>query len=113
MPGKKYEFTEEQVKYILENWGKESAHSMKKKFGCTWYAVCKVAESHGLQVPTSNVWTEEQIIILKELSDKYHYTEIARIMDKTENAIYIKARRLGITLIQDRRRWTPEEEIML
>lgn len=34
-------------------------------------------------------------------------------MNKTENAIYIKARRLGITLIQDRRKWTEEEETLL
>lgn len=113
MPGKKYEFTEEQIKYIIDNWGKESPHSMKKKFGCTWYAVCKVAESHGLEIPTSNAWTEEEIKVLKELSDKYHYTEIAKIMGKTENAIYLKARRLGITLIQDRRKWTVEEETLL
>ena len=93
--------------------GKESPHSMKKKFGCTWYAVCKVAESHGLEIPTSNAWTEEEIKVLKELSDKYHYTEIAKIMGKTENAIYLKARRLGITLIQDRRKWTVEEETLL
>ncbi|MEG2232594.1 MAG: hypothetical protein RRY16_01320 [Bacilli bacterium] len=32
------------------------------------------------------------------------------MMDKTENAIYLKARRLGITLIQDRRKWTKEDE---
>lgn len=113
MPGKKYEFTEEQIKYIIDNWGKESPHSMKKKFGCTWYAVCKVAESHGLEIPTSNAWTEEEIKVLKELSDKYHYIEIAKIMGKTENAIYLKARRLGITLIQDRRKWTVEEETLL
>lgn len=113
MPGKKYEFTEEQIKYILDNWGKESPHSMKNKFGCTWYAVCKVAESHGLEIPKSNAWTEEEIKALKELADKYHYTEIAKIMGKTENAIYLKARKLGITLIQDRRKWTVEEETLL
>lgn len=113
MSGKKYEFTEEQIKYIIDNWGKESPHSMKNKFGCTWYAVCKVAESHGLEILTSNAWTEEEIKVLKELSDKYHYTEIAKIMGKTENAIYLKARRLGITLIQDRRKWTVEEETLL
>lgn len=31
-------------------------------------------------------------------------------MGKSKNAIYLKARRLGITLIQDKRKWTPEEE---
>lgn len=49
MAGKKYIFTEEQINYIVENWGKESAHSMKKKFGCSWYAVCRVAEANGLE----------------------------------------------------------------
>lgn len=110
MAGKKYIFTEEQINYIVENWGKESAHSMKKKFGCSWYAVCRVAGANGLEVPTSNEWTEEDIQTLTELSDKFHYIEIADIMGKSKNAIYLKARRLGITLIQDRRKWTPEEE---
>ena len=86
---------------------------MKKKFNCSWYAVCKVAEKHGLEIPTSNEWTNEEIETLKLLSDKYHYSEIANIMNKTENAIYMKARRLGITLIQDRRTWTEEEETLL
>lgn len=110
MARKKYIFTEEQINYIVENWGKESAHSMKKKFGCSWYAVCRVAEANVLEVPTSNEWTDEDIQTLTELSDKFHYIEIADIMGKSKNAVYLKARRLGITLIQDRRKWTPEEE---
>lgn len=110
MRGKKFEFTEEQIQYILDNWGKESAHSMKKKFGCTWYAVVGIAEANGLELPTSNDWTEEEIDTLKLLAEKYHYEDIAKKMGKTENAIYLKARRLGITLIQDRRKWTQDEE---
>ena len=34
-------------------------------------------------------------------------------MNRSENAITLKANRLGIVLIQDRRKWTPEEEEML
>lgn len=30
MKGQKREFTPEEVEYIVNNWGKESAHSMKK-----------------------------------------------------------------------------------
>lgn len=110
MRGKKHEFKEEDKKYIIENWGKESPHSMKKKFNCTWYAVCSVAKEHGLELPTSNEWTEEEVEKLKKLAEIYHYTTIAKIMGKTENAIYLKARKLKITLIQDRREWTKEEE---
>jgi len=113
MKGKKKEFTYEEIQYIINNWRKESVHSMKKRFNCTWSAVCKVAENHGLEIPTSNEWTKEEIETLKLLSDKYHYSEIAKIMNKSENAVYLKARRLGITLIQDRRKWTKDEEIQL
>lgn len=58
-------------------------------------------------------WSKDEIETLKKLSEKYHISEIAKKMDKTENAIYLKAKRLGITLIQDRRKWTKEEEIIL
>lgn len=110
MRSKKFEFSEEQIQYILENWGKESAHSMKKKFGCTWYAIIGIAEANGLELPTSNKWTEEEINTLKLLAEKYHYIDIAEKMGKTENAIYLKARRLNIKLIHNKRQWTKEEE---
>lgn len=113
MRGKQHEFSEDDIKYIVQNWEKESAHSMKKKFGCTWYAVCKVAQDHGLKLPESNEWTDEQINELKELSQKYDKAQIAKIMGKSENAIYLKAKRLEITLIQRRRKWTKEEEDLL
>ena len=113
MGGKKFVFTDEQINYIIQNWGLESPHSMKKKFGCSWYAVCKVAEEYGLELPKSKDWTKEEIDLLKELSSKFHYKEIAKMMDKSENAIYLKSRKLGITLIQDRRKWTEEEEELL
>lgn len=35
MKREKFIFSEEQIQYILNNWGIESAHSMKKRFGCT------------------------------------------------------------------------------
>ena len=105
-----HDFSKEDINYIIQNWGKESPNSMKKKFGCSWYAVCKVAENHGLEIPTSNEWTEKEIEQLKKLSEKYDKGTIADIMGKTENAIYLKARRLHITLIQSRRKWKKEEE---
>lgn len=112
MPSKRI-FTEEEEKYIVDNWEKETIHSMKKKFNCSWYAVASVGEKHGLELPKSNEWTDEEISALKELSEKYHYKEIAKLMGKSENAIYLKAKRLDITLIQDRRKWTEEEEKVL
>ena len=113
MQGKKREFTNEEIQYIVTNWGKKSPHCLKKELNCSWNAVCRVAKEHGLPIPTSNNWTKEEVERLKKLSKDCHYTIIARMMNKSENAIYLKARKLGITLIQDRRNWTPEEEIKL
>lgn len=110
MKGQKREFTPEEVEYIVNNWGKESAHSMKKKFNCSWNAVCRVAEENGLELPKSNNWTKEEVQTLKDLSGKYHYEIIAEKMKKSPNAVDLKAKKLGITLIKDRREWTKEEE---
>lgn len=110
MRGEKFIFNEEQIDYIIKNWGIESVHSMKKRFGCSWYAVIGVAKDNHLELPNSKEWTDAEIETLKLLTEKYHYKDIALMMNKTETAIYLKARRLGITLIQDRRKWTKEEE---
>ena len=106
----KYQFSEEQIKYIKENWDKETAHSLKKKFGCTWYAVNNMAKSLGLEEKETNYWTEEEILQLKELAPRLHYKKIAKKLNKTSNAVYLKARKLNITLIQSGRKWTKEEE---
>ena len=110
MRGQKFEFTLEQEKYIVDNWGKVSAHSMKNMFGCSWEAVVNVAKKYNLDPPKSNKWTEEENELLKKLAPSTHYEDIATIMQKSPTAIYLRAKRLGITLIQDRRTWTSEEE---
>ena len=51
MQGKKFIFTDEQRKYIIDNWYKESIHSMKKKFNCSWYAVASVGKENNLELP--------------------------------------------------------------
>ena len=50
MRGQKFEFTLEQEKYIVDNWGKVSAHSMKNMFGCSWEAVVNVAQKYNLDI---------------------------------------------------------------
>ncbi len=51
--GQKFEFSQEQKDYIKNNWGKESVHSMKNKFGCSWDAVCNVAKEFELDMPSA------------------------------------------------------------
>ncbi len=69
MSKSKFVWTDEIINYLLANWGKESAHSMKLKFGCTWYSIVKKATELGLEEPKNNDWTAEDIIYLKELSN--------------------------------------------
>ena len=105
-----FDWTDAKEKYLKDNWSVETTHSLKLKLECTWYAVTKKAEELGLPPHPSNRWTTKEKQTLRELSEIYHYKTIARMMNKTEDAIYLKARRLGITLLQDRRKWPDEEE---
>ena len=43
-----------------------------------------------------NKWTDSEIELLKELYPKYGKKETAKILNRSENAIAVKARRLGI-----------------
>ncbi len=103
-------FSNKEKEYVKKYWGQESAYSMKEKFGCRWEEVVDLAVSFGLEAPKSNRWTKEEVETLKQLSKTMHYEKIAKKMGKTSNAIYLKARKLGIVLIMDRREWTKEEE---
>ncbi len=87
-----------------------SIHTLKKEYNTTWYTIGKIIESAGLELPKSNAWNKEEVEQLKELSEEFHYKDIALLMNRPEQGIYLKARRLGITLIMNRRKWTPEEE---
>ena len=113
MRAKKFIFSKEQEQYLIDNWEHYSIHRYKKVFGCSWYSVFNKANEIGLVIREDNKWTEEEEKRLSELANKHHYREIARILNRTENAIYLKARRKGIVLIQDRREWTEEEDKFL
>ena len=110
MRGNKKIFTDEEVSYILDNWNKESIYNMRKKFNCSWNSDAEIGRKHNLDIPKANTWTEEEIINLIQLSKKYRLEDIAKIMNKTENAVYLKARKMGISLEQERRKWTKEDE---
>ena len=85
-------------------------HTIKKEYDTTWFTVSKIIEAAGLELPKSNSWTKKELEQLKELSEEYHYKDIALMLNRPEQGIYLKARRSNITLIMNRRKWTPEEE---
>ena len=85
-------------------------HTIKKEYDTTWFTVSKIIEAAGLELPKSNSWTKKELEQLKDLSEEYHYKDIALMLNRPEQGIYLKARRSNITLIMNRRKWTPEEE---
>ncbi len=107
---KKFVFSEEQEQFLIDHWQEFSIHKFKTIFGCSWSAVFKKAQEMGLDMKKEERWTENDEALLREYAKKYHYATIAKKMNKTDAAIYLKARRLGIVLIQDRRKWTEDEE---
>jgi len=113
MKRKKYNWTAKDDQFLIENWDVMSIYQMKKTLGCSWELVASKAEKLGFEVPTNNDWSEEEKELLVMLADEYHYREIANMMNRSEQAIYLKARKMGVVLIQDRRKWTLEEEQQL
>jgi|GEM_PF-2204387 len=112
MPSK-YEFSDEQIEYIKENWGKESAHSMKKRFGCTVYVIVKLAESLGYEKPKSSskkLWTKEEEEILRTHAFDKTAKEIAKMINRSTVAVETYANKHDIKL---NRSWSKEEETYL
>ena len=107
----KNDFTDEEKKYIIDNWNKESISSMRKKLKCGWKTVAKFATSNGLELPKSNKWTDDEVSMLIELSKKYSAEQIAMKLNKSKNSVYLKARKMDIIFYGQRRKWTKEEEL--
>lgn len=78
-----FDWKPKDVEYIIENWGKESAHSMKKRFNCSWQTVANKAKELGLSEPVDPTWTAEEVDTLIGLAKKgVHYKKIAEVMEK-------------------------------
>jgi len=96
----------EEGKYLLE-----ITKIMNKKD----LTILKKAKELGLTIKRENQrkWTREEQEELIELSKTKKISELVKILDRTSSSIKDQARRLGITLIPDRRNWTEEEYKLL
>lgn len=96
----------EEGKYLLE-----ITKIMNKKD----LTILKKAKELGLTIKRENQkkWTREEQEELIELSKIKKISELVKILDRTSSSIKDQARRLGITLIPDRRNWTEEEYKLL
>ena len=41
-------------------------------------------------------WSQEELIRLEELTEKYPLATVARILNRSENAVFLKRQRTGI-----------------
>ena len=106
----KREFNEEEISFIVNNWGSISCYRMRKVLSCSYEALIKVAKKYNLEIPKSNAWSNEEESLLKELAPLKSIDEIGKILNKSSNAISIKARKMGIVILSSKRNWTKEEE---
>lgn len=73
----------------------KTAMQIAKENNCTDANIYRVMKRFGIP-RRKRKWTEEQIKVLLDYSDKYTFKEIAQFLDKTYDAIRIKASQLGI-----------------
>ena len=106
-------FTDEELDYILDNWGKMNVHSIARELHTSWNSIARLAEGMGLEVPRNNYWTEGEIELLRHLAEEMPYQEMTKYIHRPAEAIREKANDLGIVLKHNIRIWTPEEEDLL
>ena len=104
-------WTKEEDNYIIENFNKISFSKMADYFNCGIVTVQRRAISLGLPVERKTIrrWTEEEIKILKELSETEINTTIAEVLNRSVEEVNKYARKIGIKLIF-KRRWTKEQK---
>lgn len=105
------EFTQEQIQFIKANHETMTIHAMADELGLNWTTVQNKMRDLGLPcVIEDKTWSEKDVTKLRNLAAQgKSVEEIAELMNRTDNAIYIAARRRGIKIYQSNRKWSLEE----
>lgn len=106
---KAFQFTEENVIYIKENWGKETITNMSNEIGCSRKALSREAKKLGFIRKDKVRWETYEDNLLKEKIGTLSVGEIADVLGRTTNSVYNRITKLGIA----QNVWTPEEEALL
>lgn len=96
------------IEYLKENINKMSLVQLQKELEVSYYQITDKIEELGLEYNKNN-WTEEEEKILIELSSRVYIREIAKILNRTEQAIITKARKMGLDYLTLKRNFTEEE----
>ncbi len=104
-------YTEEELKFIKDNWGKIPVTDMARTLGVTRAMVQTQANIMNLPRLGNNPyqkWTDEKIEELRQLAKTKTITELAKKYKTTNEAIQTVASRNCITLIDEKVHWTEE-----
>lgn len=96
------------VKFLKENINVLSLSQIQKELEVNYYQIIDKLEELGIEYD-NNFWSEEEVNILTELSSKVYIREIAKILNRTEDAIIAKANKIGLDYITLKRIYTDEE----
>jgi len=102
-------WTEEKEKYLLENYDKIGITELGNEIDVPYNQILKKLKELGIEWETRK-WKEEEIQILREMAQTCHYTEIAKVLNRSVGSISGKAFDLGIETISDYRKFTDEEK---
>lgn len=96
------------VKFLKENINNLSLSRIQKELEVNYYQIIDKLDELGIKYD-NNFWSEEEINILTELSSKVYIRELAKILNRTEEAIISKANRMGLDYISLKKNYTDEE----
>lgn len=96
------------VKFLKENINNLSLSQIQKELEVNYYQIIDKLDELGIKYD-NNFWSEEEINILTELSSKVYIRELAKILNRTEEAIISKANRMGLDYISLKKNYTDEE----
>lgn len=96
------------VKFLKENINILSLSQIQKELEVNYYQIMDKLDELGIEY-NSNFWSEEEINILTELSNKVYIRELAKILNRTEGAIISKANKMGLDYITLKKNYKTEE----
>lgn len=96
------------VKFLKENINILSLSQIQKELEVNYYQIMDKLDELGIEYD-SNSWSEEEINILTELSNKVYIRELAKILNRTEGAIISKANKMGLDYITLKKIYKDEE----
>ena len=87
------------IDYLKDNINKQPIGQIESMIGLSYRSILTKCKELGIEY-NNNLWTEEEIKILREYADKCHYTELTKVLpNRTIGAISAKAYELGIKTI--------------